>query len=167
VNSYGGDIKVTSEVGKGTVFRVYLPRIETKSIFEGTEAQASLRGGEERILVVDDEPSVVKAIKDMLERLGYEITTKTSSVEALEMFRSDPHSFDVVITDMTMPKMTGVQLSKNLMEIRADIPIILCTGFSEKISEERARELGIRGYLMKPMVKREIAVMIRKVLDED
>ncbi len=83
------------------------------------------------------------------------------------MFRSDPHSFDVVITDMTMPNMTGVQLSKNLMEIWADIPIILCTGFSEKINEERARELGVRGYLMKPVVKREMAEMIRKVLDED
>ena len=126
-----------------------------------------LRGGDERILVVDDEPLVVKTIKEMLERLGYDITTKTSSVEALEMFRAAPHSFNAVITDMTMPDMTGVQLSKNLMEIRPDIPIIILTGFNGKINEEKAGELGISGFLMKPVEKRKLAEMARKVLDED
>ena len=102
----------------------------------------------------------------MLERLGYEVIARTSSVEALEAFRVQPDKFDLVITDMTMPKKTGAELAKELLQIRPDIPIILSTGFSEVISEETAKALGIREFILKPIVMSEIAKIVRKVMDE-
>jgi len=102
----------------------------------------------------------------MLERLGYYVTARTSSVETLEPFRSAPDKFDLVNTDTTMPNMTGIQLAKKLIEIRSDIPIIICTGFSEKISEDKAKAMGISGYVMKPIVTGKLAKKIREVLDE-
>jgi CheY-like chemotaxis protein len=101
----------------------------------------------------------------MLERLGYEVTTRTSSIEALKLFRTKPDQFDLVITDMTMPHMTGDKLAQGLMQIRPDIPIILCTGFSERISEERAKGMGIKAFVMKPIVIRDIANTVRRILD--
>ena len=103
----------------------------------------------------------------MLEGLGYHVTARTSSIEALEAFMANPGKFDLVITDMTMPNMTGVQLSQKLLEIRQDIAIIICTGFSEKIDGEKAKAVGIRGYVMKPVVKSELAKKIRRVLDQE
>ena len=103
----------------------------------------------------------------MLERLGYQATERTSSVEALEAFRNAPDKFDLVITDMTMPNMTGVQLAQKLLEIRPDIPIIICTGFSTKIDDEKAKEFGIRGYVMKPVVMSELGNKIREVLNQE
>ncbi|MBW2035495.1 MAG: response regulator, partial [Deltaproteobacteria bacterium] len=100
-----------------------------------------------------------------LERLGYEVTTRTSSIEALELFKAKPDRFDLVITDMTMPHMTGDRLARELMKIRPDIPIILCTGFSERISEEKAKGMGIKAFVMKPLVMRDLANTVRKVLD--
>jgi len=100
----------------------------------------------------------------MLERLGYYVTARTSSVETLEPFRAAPDKFDLVITDATMPNMTGIQLAKKLLEIRSDIPLIICTGFSEKISEDKSEAMGIRGYVMKPVVKSELAKKIREAL---
>jgi CheY-like chemotaxis protein len=102
--------------------------------------------------------------QQILERLGYHVTARTSSIEALEAFRAAPDKFDLVITDMTMPNMTGVHLAKNLIEIRSDIPVIICTGFSEKISADKATAMGIRGYVMKPVVRRELAKKIREVM---
>ncbi|MDY6954774.1 MAG: response regulator, partial [Thermodesulfobacteriota bacterium] len=103
----------------------------------------------------------------MLQNLGYRVISRTSSLEALEVFRRQPHRFDLVITDMTMPSMTGADLAKEVMKLRPDIPVILCTGFSERMSEEQARKLGIRAFVIKPMVKREMAETVRKVLDND
>jgi len=101
----------------------------------------------------------------MLERLGYEVTTRTSSIEALELFRAKPDQFDLVITDMTMPQMTGDKLSRELMQIRPDIPVIICTGFSERISDEKAKGMGIKAFVMKPIVIRDLANTVRRILD--
>ena len=113
-----------------------------------------------RILFVDDEQMIID-----IGKLGYDVVAEKSSVEALELFRADPGRFDLVITDMTMPKMTGDQLARELMKVRPDIPIILCTGFSMKISEKKAKEIGIKAFVMKPLVRRDMANIVRKVLD--
>ena len=165
VKSYGGDIIVESDLGKGTTFNVYLPRIEAE-IPSVVEIAAKLPRGTERILFVDDEKVAVDAIQPILGNLGYKVTARTSSIEALEAFRHNPDAFDGVITDMTMPNMTGDILAKELLKIRPDIPIILCTGFSEQIDEKKAKEMGISAFVMKPIVMSEIANTIREVLDE-
>ncbi|MBW2605040.1 MAG: PAS domain S-box protein [Deltaproteobacteria bacterium] len=167
VKSYKGDIRVYSEPGKGTAFHVYLPVIKTQVETKATKAVTPVQKGTERILLVDDEAPIVHMEKQMLERLGYDVTERTGSIEALEAFRAAPDKFDLVITDMTMPNMTGVQLSTKLLEIIPDIPIIICTGFSTKIDDESAKEFGIRGFVMKPVGKRELAKKIREVLNQD
>ncbi len=166
VKSHGGDISVYSEPGKGTTFHAYFPLIDTKVETRRTESIVPVQKGNERILLVDDEEQIALMEKRMLERLGYHVTERTSSVEALEAFRAAPDKFDIVISDMTMPNMTGVHLSQKLMEIRPDIPIIICTGFSKQIDEEKAKAIGIRGYVMKPVVKNELAKKIREALNQ-
>ncbi|MBW1739924.1 MAG: response regulator [Deltaproteobacteria bacterium] len=166
IKGLGGMITVDSELGKGTTFHVFFPRIESDVIPE-TEAPAPLSRGTERILFVDDEEAMVKMAKKMLERLGYEAVARTSPVEALEAFRAHPDSFDLVITDQTMSNMTGEMLAKELMAVRPDIPIILCTGFSEVISEEKAKANGIREFIMKPISTRQIAETIQRVLGKN
>ncbi len=163
--SCGGEIKVESEVGKGTTFHVLLPTIEAE-VSPTTESEVQFPGGTERILLVDDEKALVGAVQTMLTRLGYEVMSKMSSVEAFEAFRNNPDRFDLVITDQTMPNMTGRELTKELMSIRPDIPIILCTGFSEQINERMAKEMGIRAFLIKPVAMKEMAGIVRSVLDE-
>jgi len=161
---HDGAITVYSEPGQGSVFHLYLPRIEG-TIAVSPESAASPPGGTERILLVDDEKSLVETGQRMLERLGYHVTSKTSSEEALEVFRSQPRDFDLIITDYTMPHMTGTELAKELMRIRPDIPIVLCTGFSEMVTEEKAKALGIQGFAMKPLSLGSMAGLIRKVID--
>jgi len=165
VTSYGGAITVDSQPGKGCTFEVFFPKIETWTPAE-TENAGPLPTGTERILFVDDEEVMVETTKGMLEHLGYKVVARTSSIETLEVFRNYPERFDLVITDMTMPKMTGDELARELLKIRPDMPIILCTGFNEKIDEEKAKEVGIREFVMKPTVMREMAMTIRNVLDE-
>jgi CheY-like chemotaxis protein len=167
LKSYKGDIRVYSEPGKRTEFQVYLPVIRTRTKIKETTGDISpVERGTERILFVDDEVQIARVAQQMLENLGYHVTARTSSIETLEAFRAAPHRFDLVITDMTMPNMTGLELAKKLMEIRPDIPIIICTGFSEKISEHKAKTVGIRGYVMKPVVRTELAGKIRQALDQ-
>lgn len=166
VKDHGGDIKVYSKLGEGTTFSVYLPMVESRPVEQKTIAAEFAATGTERILFVDDEEALVFMTQQILERLGYQVTSRTSSVEALEAFKAKPDEYDLVITDMTMPNMTGVELSARLREIRPDIPIILCTGFSEMIDEDKAKNMGISAYIMKPILKDEIGGAIRKVLDK-
>ena len=165
VKDLGGAITVESELGKGSTFKVLFPTIENE-ISEETEHISEILKGNERILYVDDEMPMVETVQELLEQLGYQVTTRTSSIEALELFREKSDSFDLVITDQTMPNMTGDELAIKLLQIRPDIPIILCTGFSEKIDERRAKDLGIRAFVMKPIVMSEISNTIREVLED-
>jgi PAS domain S-box-containing protein len=166
VKEHGGDVQVYSELGKGTTFNIYLPLIEKTPDFISENTSESSPSGTERILLVDDEDAIVRIEKQILERLGYRITSRVSSLEALEAFKASPESYDLVITDMSMPNMTGDRLAREVIAIQPDVPVIVCTGFSEKISHEKAEAFGIKGILMKPIVKSEMAQMVRKVLDE-
>jgi signal transduction histidine kinase/ActR/RegA family two-component response regulator len=166
VKSCGGVIRVNSEIGKGTTFKVFFPAIESETTVE-SEHYESVPYGKERILFIDDEAALVKAGRQLLESLGYKVIAKTSGIEALETFKEQPNNFDIVITDMMMPKMTGEDLSKKIFAIRPDIPIIICTGFSEVISEKEAKAIGIRKFILKPILRRDIAKIIRVVLDNE
>ena len=166
VKIHGGHITVYSEIGKGTTFHVYLPMAGQPSEAEPTRQSEQLPVGAERILMVDDEPSIVKMQKQNLERLGYTVAARSGSMEALEAFRTAPGSFDLIITDMTMPNMSGDELALSVKEIRPDIPVILCTGFSEKVNVKTAKDMLIDGFLMKPVDKEKMAKTVRKVLDE-
>ena len=149
----------------GTTFHVYLPLILEEER-EEKKSEGPLPTGSERILFIDDEEVLVEIASQMLEQLRYEVVTKRSSVQALELFRAEPDRFDLVITDMTMPDMTGDKLAQELMKIRPQIPIILCTGHSRLVSEEKAKEIGLKAFVMKPLVMRNLAETVRKVLDE-
>lgn len=166
VKNFNGTIQVDSQVGVGTTFKIYFPLLVGKEDQAFTETLESLPTGVEKILLVDDEEAIAKLQKQMLERLGYHVTIRTNSLEALKTFVVSPAAFDLVITDMAMPNMTGEQLTRELIAIRQDIPIIICTGFSEKLDDQKSKAIGVKGLLMKPIVKSEMAKTIRKVLDE-
>jgi CheY-like chemotaxis protein len=165
IESYGGNIFVDSQLGKGTVFTIYLPTTRKSEALIPYEPEI-LPFGSERVLFVDDEAPIARMGGQILERLGYSVTTRTSSIESLELFRSRPDDFDLVITDMTMPNMTGDTLAMELMEIRPDIPVIMCSGYSNKISDQTAAEIGIKGFAYKPVGKADLAKIVRKVLDD-
>jgi CheY-like chemotaxis protein/anti-sigma regulatory factor (Ser/Thr protein kinase) len=165
VESYDGKITVDSESGKGTVFKIILPITQKRKQKCAYKAE-KLVPGMEHILFVDDEAPITKMGAMILERLGYAVTSRTSSVEALELFRSRSDDFDLIITDMTMPNLTGDKLSVELMRIRPDIPIIICTGYSNKITKERAEKIGIKAFVHKPIARAELAKTVRRVLDE-
>jgi PAS domain S-box-containing protein len=166
VKKYGGNIRVYSEPGQGASFQVYFPVLGKAE--EGLSSILSTAPvtGDERLLLVDDEPQIVDSMQKMLEFHGYHVTTKTSSVEALEVFRLASEGFDLVITDQTMPYLTGDQLVLELKKIRPDIPVILCTGFSNTLDEIKAKALGIDAFLMKPVLRKELVETIRTVLDK-
>ena len=166
VRKLKGDIKVYSEVGKGTTFNIYLPLMEKAAVTDTVKQSEGDPKGNEHILLVDDEETIVNIEKQMLERLGYHVTERTSSLDALKTFKENPSAFDLVVTDMTMPNMTGEQLSRELILVRPDIPVIICTGFSGRIDQEKAEAIGVKGLLMKPAVRTEMAKMVRKVLDK-
>ncbi len=165
VKNHGGTIRVDSKPLKGTTFHVYFP-LSKKVVDADKAAFEPIPTGNERILFVDDEQMLINLGKRMLERLGYLVTTETNSMKALELFRKNPDKFDLILTDMTMPNLTGVQLAQTILQIRSDIPIVLCTGFSELISEEKVKRIGISDFLMKPLDMKNLADSVRKALDE-
>jgi len=166
VTRYGGFITCGNNFGKGTVFNVYFPSID-QEIASEIKPDAVIPCGTERILFIDDEEILADLGKATLEHLGYKVTSQTRSQDALALFQSQPDSFDVVITDQTMPGMTGMDLGRKILQVRPDLPIILCTGYSSIINEEQAKAAGFKGFAMKPLNKQVIATLLRKVLDEN
>ena len=165
VQSANGAIQMDSAIGMGTEFRIYLPvAISSVEPLE-TLKKEELQRGDERVLLVDDEELIANMEQEMLERLGYSVVSRTSSVEALEAFKANPDKFDIVITDMAMPNMPGDKLASELVKIRPDIPILLCTGYSQQMSMEKANAIGIKAFLMKPIVMKDLSSKIREVLD--
>ena len=166
VLDFCGDITAYSEPGKGAAFHVYLPVIQAGEENVQLEDGPLLPKGTERILVIDDDQELVRINQKILETLGYQAIAYTDSYEALVAFQQQPDAVDLVLTDMTMPKMTGDELTRRLLALRPDLPVIICTGFSELIDEDKARELGARALMMKPLTKKELACAVRQVLDQ-
>ncbi len=165
VESHKGAIQVSSQENKGTVFLIYLPVVERRAEPDKRLAEDMFKGTE-HILFVDDEPTIAEMCKSQLEALGYKVTSLSNSLEALAQFKTFPGSFDLIITDMTMPEMSGDEIAKEIKRVRTDIPIILCTGFSTKITPTTARQFDIDALLMKPVILREMAEVVRKLLDK-
>jgi len=165
VKQHNGYITVESEPRKGATFTAYFTKIAEKLRTDASEEEP-LPTGYERILFVDDEEAIAGLGRDMLAGLGYEVISRMNSREALALFRLDPSRFDLIITDQTMPEMTGMELTREILASRADMPIIMCTGFSYVVDVDKAKAAGIRAFAMKPLTKREIARTIRHVLDE-
>lgn len=166
IKSHHGHISVYSEVGKGSTFHIYLPLLQCKVDMAKIEDQPGLEKGTERVLLVDDEKPIVDMLNIMLSSLGYQVTYRTSSIEALEAFKYQPHHFDIVLTDAFMPNMTGLELAKEILKIRADIPIVLFSGYSETTLIEKAKKIGIREVIMKPVIRKNLAATIRKALSK-
>ena len=165
VKRHGGGILVESELGKGTVFEIYFPALENKTEV-GEEPDGEIKRGSERVLFVDDEESMVNLNRKRLERLGYQVKSTAKPEEALEWFKADPEQFDVLLTDMTMPRMSGDRLAAEVLKIRPNMPVIICTGYSERMSAQKAEVLGVRKYIEKPIDLRNLASALREVLDE-
>ncbi len=164
VKNYGGGINVLSEPGKGTTFQVLLPMVEAEAEV-APENLTLMPAGKGRILLIDDEPDIVAAAKIILGQIGYEVVGLTASPEALEAFRTNPKKFDLIITDLTMPQLAGLDLAKECLSLRPDIPIILCTGYGESITLERARAMGLRQIILKPIIPAQLVEAIRLALE--
>jgi CheY-like chemotaxis protein len=165
VKHSNGHITAESEPGRGSVFTVYFPQI-TGELEADAASDDELPTGSERILFIDDEEALVEMGEDILAELGYEVMSRMNGRDALALFTEDPSRFDLVITDQTMPEMAGFELAKEILALRADMPIIMCTGFSYVVDADKAKAAGIRAFALKPLTKKEIARTIRKVLDE-
>lgn len=165
VNNHNGAISVYSEIDQGTEFQLLFP-VTTQGKISSVEKKVDIPGGNEHILWIDDNQALVQLGCDMLSSLGYRVTGKNNSLDALAIFKLAPHNFDLIISDQTMPKMTGVDLAQRLKDIRPDIPVLIATGYSRDIDEKNFQSLGIDGFLMKPLVKRDLGIAIRRVLDK-
>ena len=165
VKRHEGAIVTYSEPGKGTTFNLFFPRVQGKQGQETAKLEA-IPMGEERILLVDDEEVQCQSGQHLLERLGYTVVTASNSLEALDVFRTQPNAFNLVITDQNMPRLTGMELAEKMLLIRPDIPIILCTGFTEVIDGKDAKARGVQEFMMKPFSARQLAETIRRVLGE-
>jgi PAS domain S-box-containing protein len=160
-----GEVTVHTELGQGSTFQVYLPVMKEDAREEASEKQAALPNGNEHVLLVDDEPVIVEMLQHALERLGYRVTGFTASMDALTAFRKNPQQFDLVLADMSMPRMNGEHLVREMTAVRQDIPVIICTGFSERLNRDTAASLGIKGLLLKPVILSDLARVVRRVLD--
>lgn len=165
IKDCGGDIRVQSEVGKGSRFDLYFPTAQAQTTANGKDEEVMPLGGTERILTVDDEPPILKVNAQILRRLGYQVSAVGDSQQALSLFRANPTAFDLILTDLTMPKLTGEQLAEAILSVRPDIPIILCTGYSHDIDEKKVQTMGIRALVMKPASKQKLATEVRRLLD--
>jgi CheY-like chemotaxis protein/two-component sensor histidine kinase len=165
VQSYNGAIYVYSEERKGSTFKVFLPAIERRTEPEKRQSD-DIPKGSGHVLFVDDEPTLVKMSTSQLEALGYTVSSRTDSLEALALFKRYPDRFDLVVTDMTMPKMTGDELAREIKQIRHDIPVILCTGFSSKITSDNAPQFDIDAFLMKPIIIQDMAKVVHDVMEK-
>ncbi|MBU2547286.1 MAG: response regulator [Proteobacteria bacterium] len=164
VQDLGGTISVYSEPGQGTTFKLLIPCDATSNIEARESVMGLPPGGLERVLLVDDEKTLLETAGDMLERLGYQATTADGASRALELFQAEPERFDILITDLTMPRMNGFDLARQVLEVRPGMPVILCTGFSERVTREAALEAGIRQYLNKPLSLGELGRAVRQAL---
>ena len=168
IKDYHGFIRVESKLGKGTTFHVYIPALQQETATTGeVKIDTSLPTGTERILVVDDESMIASINKTILERFGYKVTMTTNSLDALEKVRTDPDQFDLIITDQTMPNLTGAELAQRILKIKHNMPIILCTGYSSVLSEEEALAIGMKKYVRKPVDRKTLTKIVRQVLDEN
>jgi CheY-like chemotaxis protein len=164
VNSCNGVISVSSTPGEGSEFSIYLPKICASAV-KVEDEQSTVRGGNEHILLVDDEEEVAGVYEKILNTLGYSVSVEFDGISALKLFESDPSKYDLVITDQTMPGLSGLRLSRRLLALRPDIPILIMSGFIEKLDPEVLREVGIKHLLSKPVRARDLAKTIRQVLD--
>jgi CheY-like chemotaxis protein len=160
VHDYGGTILVDSLPGNGTTFYLYFPCCDEMECNSETKPGPALLPGKGHVLLVDDEQMLGEMGKTLLERLGYRVTLFSGSLDALEAFRKEPSQFDLVITDQTMPEMTGIDLARNLLQLRPDIPIILCTGYSNLVNEDTAKAAGIKAFALKPMSRDQLSQLI-------
>ncbi|MEF2231753.1 MAG: response regulator [Pseudodesulfovibrio sp.] len=165
VKRHDGHVELDNRPGRGAAFHVFLPRTSDAER-PAAEAASDLVFREGRILFVDDEKPLVDIGREMLQSCGFEVVTRTSSVEALEAFRHRAADFDLVITDQTMPNMTGMELAREILRIRPNMPIILCTGFSDAVSYDRLRDIGIGDFIMKPILKHDLIGSISRLLAE-
>lgn len=165
VTGMDGVIAVESAPGRGTEFSIYIPVVDVFENVDGKKTAGHAAGGSERILLVDDDPRLVRVLDRALTGLGYSVTSTTDSMTALEKFTMNPAGFDLVITDMTMPRLTGRELAVKMLAVRPDIPVIICTGYSEVMDTREAKLIGIRKFVMKPVAKHDLAAIIRTVLD--
>ncbi|MCW5201159.1 response regulator, partial [Desulfobulbus sp. F4] len=168
VKDCGGFIEVESEQGEGSAFHIYLPVLPEESpALPEADKGFELPHGTERILFVDDEPSIVHISQEILTALGYTVTAETESLTALEEFKTAPNTFDLLITDQTMPGLTGSELAKEVLAIRPELPVILCTGYTAALSEKDALAIGVRRYAIKPLNTAKLAALVREVLEEE
>ena len=167
VEEHNGYVNAYSEIDKGSIFNVYLPIVEEKTdLFTKEQKKEGLTGGTEKIMIVDDEEDVRKGTQELLESCGYKVSSFCNGIEALQEFEKNPHRFDLIITDMTMPKMTGLELSTKILNIRKDMPIILSTGYYENLTKDMVHRVGIRKYIQKPVMSQKLLSMIREILNK-